>query len=119
MPADLTDFKSVLLPMIRKVVPALIAQEIVGVQPMMAPVAEPTEIGYSEPYFWVKPSGIISIWANVVSRNASILEWCIQTYGPQEDWTVTDRRWFGSDRKFYFKNEKDRTLFLLKWGDDA
>jgi hypothetical protein len=45
--------------------------------------------------------------------------WCIKTFGPSDDvWdfkTVNVGRWYKNDRKFWFRNERDRTLFILRW----
>ena len=40
-------FKSVILPMIRKIVPSLIAADLIGVQPMTGPVGELYTIRYT------------------------------------------------------------------------
>ena len=39
--------------------------------------------------------------------------WMIKTFG-NGDWMM-DGLWVGSDRKYWFRNEADRTMFLLKW----
>jgi hypothetical protein len=39
--------------------------------------------------------------------------WMITTFG-NGDWMM-DGLWVGSDRKYWFRNEADRTMFLLKW----
>ncbi len=47
--------------------------------------------------------------------------WCIETFGPPANiWdTMKDGnglgRWYMNDRKFWFLDEKDQTMFLLKW----
>jgi hypothetical protein len=49
-------------------------------------------------------------------------EWCRSTYGePAEIWEAQKfmwpdcGRWYINDRKFWFRNEKDQTMFVLKW----
>lgn len=49
-------------------------------------------------------------------------EWCVATYGPVGDiWEINDfvwpeeARWLMNNRKFWFRNESDRTLFIMKW----
>ena len=52
-------------------------------------------------------------------------DWCISTYGKttgsiwaqEVDKTtpLVNERWYGNNRKFWFRNEADRTLFILKW----
>jgi len=47
-----------------------------------------------------------------------IKEWCCFTYGKQcYDWAAsTNPRLEESEVSFYFKNEQDRALYLLRWG---
>jgi hypothetical protein len=52
-------------------------------------------------------------------------DWCISTYGVSTGsiWAqevdkstpLVNERWYANNRKFWFRNEKDRTLFILKW----
>lgn len=49
-------------------------------------------------------------------------EWTRLTYGePADIWKAHDfmwpenGRWYMNDRKFWFRDESDRTLFLMKW----
>lgn len=49
-------------------------------------------------------------------------KWCIQTFGePGDMWESDDwcwpetARWLKNNRKFWFRNERDRTLFIMKW----
>jgi hypothetical protein len=41
--------------------------------------------------------------------NDQALKWCIKQYGK------SGVRWFEKKDKFYFKDEKDLTMFILKW----
>jgi hypothetical protein len=46
--------------------------------------------------------------------------WARETYGePSTLWVSPDDlvqcRWFANDRKFWFRKERDRTMFILKW----
>lgn len=52
--------------------------------------------------------------------------WCTQTFGKASDvWDSVNPesqfmwpelgRWYKNDRKFWFRNEADRTLFVMKW----
>jgi len=36
-------------------------------------------------------------------------DWCVQQYGKP------GARWFEKQGKFYFKNEQDMTMFILRW----
>lgn len=43
-------------------------------------------------------------------------QWAVQTFGaPGSVWNPTSSRWYMNDRKFWFQDEADRTMFLLKW----
>ena len=70
------------------------------------------ETGYAEiqpqcPY-WVRPLNYSAYeWLDMS-------EWMVATFG-HSDWSVEHGRWVGSDRKYWFRDERDRTLFLLKW----
>lgn len=37
------------------------------------------------------------------------IAWC------QEQFGRSGARWFGKDGKFYFKDEKDMSMFILRW----
>ncbi len=48
--------------------------------------------------------------------------WCRETFGePGDMWDSDDwcwpesARWLQNNRKFWFRQEKDRTLFILRW----
>jgi hypothetical protein len=46
-----------------------------------------------------------------------MMEWMVETFGPSADdgvWTP-GMRWYANNAKFWFRNEKDLTLFLLRW----
>jgi len=40
--------------------------------------------------------------------------WIVDTMG-YSDWSVEHARWVGTDRKYWFRDEADRTFFLLRW----
>jgi len=63
-------------------------------------------------FYWVKPAWSLTNW----DYNASIYDWCVNKFGKPE-WNVSKgySRWTGSDGKFYFRDERDRTMFILKW----
>lgn len=68
-------------------------------------------------YYTVEPVG-----GNWVEMEA----WCIESFGPSaEVWDIKTSeeqfiwpelgRWYKNNRKFWFRNERDRTLFIMKW----
>lgn len=70
------------------------------------------ETGYADtqprwPY-WVRPYNYSAKeWLDMT-------DWMVATFGPS-DWLLTNSPYVGSDRKYWFRDERDRTLFLLKW----
>ena len=57
--------------------------------------------------YWVKPCN----YSRKEWDDMSV--WMVTTFG-NGDWMM-DGLWVGSDRKYWFRNEADRTMFLLKW----
>lgn len=46
-----------------------------------------------------------------------MVEWMVETFGPTPldgIWTPS-ARWYANNARFYFRNERDRDWFLLKW----
>jgi hypothetical protein len=46
-----------------------------------------------------------------------MMAWMIQTFGPTAHdgvWTPS-MRWYANNSKFWFRNEKDLTMFILRW----
>jgi hypothetical protein len=41
--------------------------------------------------------------------NEQAQTWCLERFGK------SGARWFEKKDKFYFKNEKDLTMFILRW----
>jgi hypothetical protein len=70
------------------------------------------DVGYADnqprwPY-WVQPYNYSS------KELLDIDSWMREIFG-NTDWSTPGGRWVGSDRKYWFRNEADRTMFLLKW----
>lgn len=69
---------------------------------------------YGSQYYTVRPIG--GNW-----RDMEL--WCYQTFGETSNiWSETKnltpeplKRWYTNNRKFWFREEQDRTLFVLKW----
>ena len=70
------------------------------------------ETGYADnqpkwPY-WVKPCNYSAYeWLDMS-------EWVVATFG-HSDWSVEHGRWVGSNQKYWFRDEADRTFFILRW----
>jgi len=70
------------------------------------------ETGYADnqpkyPY-WVQPYNYSA------AEWLQINVWIIDTMG-SGDWSIEHGRWVGSDRKYWFRDERDRTMFILRW----
>ena len=70
------------------------------------------DVGYADnqtrwPY-WVQPCNY--------SRKEwdKMGDWVVTTFG-NGDWMPEHGLWVGSDRKYWFRNEADRTFFILRW----
>jgi hypothetical protein len=68
---------------------------------------------YGARYYCVEPIG--GNWSRFE-------DWCIKTYGKTTGSIWADKttpepgeRWYANNRKFWFRNEADRTMFILKW----
>ena len=69
---------------------------------------------YGARYYTVEPIG--GNWMKME-------EWAIQTYGKTGSlWYETKnltpeplQRWYMNNRKFWFRNEADRLMFIMKW----
>jgi hypothetical protein len=47
-----------------------------------------------------------------------MMAWMIKTFGPSA-WDgvwLPNQRWYANNAKFWFRDEKDRTMFILRWG---
>ena len=69
---------------------------------------------YGSRYYTVEPIG--GSWLEIET-------WCHETFGPTGSiWSETKnltpeplQRWYANNRKFWFKAEKDRDWFILRW----
>ena len=43
--------------------------------------------------------------------NVKLILWCEQKFGPGK----LNQRWWATKYHFWFRNEQDRTFFILKW----
>lgn len=70
------------------------------------------ETGYAEiqpkyPY-WVKPLNYSAPeWLDMS-------DWITETMG-KSDWSSANTRCIGSNQKYWFRDERDRTMFILRW----
>ena len=65
---------------------------------------------YGEKYYVVSPMNASAYWNDM-------MEWNIGIFGPSAKdgvWTP-GMRWYANNSKFWFRNEADRTMFILRW----
>jgi len=70
---------------------------------------------YGERYFTIKPMAF-TIYGDS-SHWDQMLTWCVDTFGPAPKdgvWTPSSR-WYANNTRFWFKEEADRTMFILRW----
>lgn len=100
--------------LIQKIDPVLLAQEIAGVQPMGLKDPRRIDLGTADNQpdfkYWAQPDNYNRF------EYSAMDDWLTEVMGPAS-WggSDTDRRWTGSNRKYWFKKESDRTMFVLKW----
>lgn len=68
---------------------------------------------YGARYYCIEPVG--GNWLDMET-------WCVNTFGTRGDnmWgnkkaPEPAHRWYANNRKFWFRNERDRTLFIMRW----
>lgn len=102
----MNEYAKVLIPMIRKVMPTTIAQQIVGVQPMNIEDNLFTQFFGEHEYnkkHWP--------YQTKLSKDLNHYEaerWCWNRF--------KGRYWNSKGRQFVFKREKDYVMFILRWG---
>lgn len=101
----------ILIPILRQIVPNIIANEIIGVQPMYNPKF------YLESGISFDPCNEMPEWYWIRCRNAypsqynAMHKFCEDTFGIRgERWTSNDEEF-----RFLFTYEQDQMMFLLKW----
>ena len=68
-------------------------------------------------YYWAKPATIPTMpYYEAKATFDHYHAWLTQTFGPG-GWWYDDAKWIASDRKYYFREEKDRMLFLLRFSE--
>jgi hypothetical protein len=79
----------------------------VQMEPEIAPMKKGTAKGWGMTYSWVTlPVTERNKHMNIVDPAR---DWCLEQYGK------SGARWFEKEGKFYFKDERDMTVFILRW----
>lgn len=108
--------QQILLPMIRQIFPTVIAQSILGVQPMSGTGGR--SMFYIEPKFKSKYKFSREWYVAEYKwmHHDGVIEWCTQQFGPHPNQPDAWSRWHNaySDR-IHFRDEKDYAWFILRW----
>ena len=79
----------------------------VTMEPELTPMKKGTSKSWLGEYHWVTiPVTDKNKYEDTV---APAMEWCREYFGK------SGARWFEQDKKFYFKDEKDLTMFILRY----
>ncbi len=65
---------------------------------------------FGHDYLTVAPMNAEGMWNDM-------MEWMVTTFGPTAKdgvWTP-NQRWYANNAKFWFRNQKDRDWFVLRW----
>ena len=70
-------------------------------------------------YYWAKPTDYVILpdWYEAKATFDHYDAWLTQTFGPSGSWILDNEKWMASQRKYYFREEKDRMLFLLRFSE--
>ena len=79
----------------------------VSMEPELTPMKTGKAGGWGMTYHWVSPP--VTDKNKYENTTELATAWCREQYGN------SGARWFEKERKFYFKNEKDMTMFILRW----
>jgi len=79
----------------------------IQLEPDLEPMHTGKAKGWGMEYHWV--SLPVTDKNKYDDTTTPAVEWCQQHYGR------SGARWFEKKRKFYFKDERDMTMFILKW----
>jgi len=106
-----------MISLLRKQIPVMVAQEIVGVQPM--------NIGTGVFFAPYKPKKLKYKFSRAKWYVAEfddryyfeVEKWCAEQFGPHPKHPDAWSRWHHTySEKIHFRDEKDYVLFLLRWG---
>lgn len=66
---------------------------------------------FGKEYLTVAPMNAEEYWNDMI-------EWMVDTFGPLDDIKGTftpNQRWYVNNAKFWFRDQKDRDWFVLRW----
>ena len=109
---DKKSFQRILLPIIRRVMPTITANEVMNGHAMLSTpfiVGEHVVAFNGTDYHYVKLS---LDYQNGLPSNKEYA-WCTEVFGKSD--ADSPRRWFKMGISYYFKEEIDRTAFVMRW----
>lgn len=77
----------------------------------MLPMKTGTSKSWIGQYHWVMPKMLKSVAMSKPLSDKDMIEWCEKQFGKGG----SGHRWFEHHNRFYFKNEEDMTMFVLRW----
>jgi hypothetical protein len=115
--------QQILIPMIRQVYPSLIAQQILGVQPMTGPTGEiftmRTMYDLDSIKFRKKYKFSRAKWYMMdfdIKYYIEVKEWCAEQFGKHDRCPDAWSRWWHRyESTIYFRDEDDAIMFKLRW----
>jgi hypothetical protein len=65
---------------------------------------------YGQEYLTVAPMNAEGLWPDMMS-------WMVTTFGPsaKDGVWIPNQRWYVNNAKFWFRDQKDRDWFVLRW----
>jgi hypothetical protein len=59
----------------------------------------------------------LTVHPNNGAKWNEMMEWMVKTFGPTpfDSIWMPDQRWHVNNSKFWFRDEKDLTMFILRW----
>jgi hypothetical protein len=66
---------------------------------------------FGQRYYCVEPQGWI--WRDFEFKDMQV--WCEATMGREPDNITPNLRWYVSGGQFWFRDEGDRTMFVMRW----
>jgi hypothetical protein len=111
--------QKILMPMIRNLYPQVLAQSILGVQPMTGSVGEVFTVKKARLRYESKYKFSRAKWYDAdhhYDDYEEVMAWCTEHFGPRprrpDAWT----RWYDIHiDRIRFRDEKDYAWFVLRW----
>lgn len=111
---------NIFISIVRNSMPTLIAQQIIGVQPMIGIGKSIFSTDLRIPYHSHPRYKFSRKWhigeVNPSQNGDNVYKWCKENFGSPPKNPDAWCRWYRySSRKFYFRDEQDMLLFTLRW----